>query len=95
ISPGSAAAGTLVTVTGSGFGATQGSSYLHFADDGVNWGAPGNRTTFVIDSWSNTKIVLTVPLPSDNHSVVPGSTATVEVHTSSGLVSNQVTISIT
>ena len=39
-SPASAAAGQQVTVTGSGFGATQGSSYLTFSDNGTNWGAP-------------------------------------------------------
>jgi predicted alpha-1,2-mannosidase len=95
VTPDSAYAGQLITVDGTGFGATQGASYLHFADDGVNWGEPGNRTTFVIDSWSDTQITFTLPEPSDNHSVVPGSTATVEVHNSDGQVSNQVTILIT
>ena len=39
-SPATAAAGQQVTVTGSGFGAAQGSSYLTFSDNGTNWGAP-------------------------------------------------------
>jgi hypothetical protein len=51
-------------VTGGGFGATQGSSYLTFSDDGTNWGAPPDEASFTIDSWSDSAITFTVPQPS-------------------------------
>src|SRR5262249_39042196 len=50
VSPASGAVGTQVTVSGAGFGATQGSSGLTFA---------GQAAT--ITSWSDTQIVATVP----------------------------------
>jgi sugar lactone lactonase YvrE len=51
ISPTSGSIGTIVTVTGSGFGSSQGSSTLTF-----------NGTSSIPTSWANAKIV--VPLPS-------------------------------
>ena len=95
-SPSSAAAGQQVTVTGSGFGASQGSSYLTFSDDGTNWGAPGDAASFTVDSWSDSAVTFTVPNPSgssDQWAVTPGSSATVSVTTSAG-TSNTATTSI-
>jgi len=86
-SPSSAAPGQQVTITGSGFGASQGNSYLTFSDDGTNWGAPGDLATFTVDSWSDDAVTFTVPEPSgtDNEwAVTPGSTASVSVTTSAG-----------
>jgi hypothetical protein len=86
-SPPSAAAGQQVTITGSGFGASQGSSYLTFSDDGTNWGAPGDQATFTVDSWSDSAVTFTVPQPSGTNgewAVTPGSTATASVTTSAG-----------
>jgi alpha-glucosidase (family GH31 glycosyl hydrolase) len=86
-SPKSAAAGQQVTITGSGFGASQGSSYLTFSDNGTNWGAPGDSATFTVNSWSDSAITFTVPQPSGTNNewaVTPGSTATVAVATSAG-----------
>ena len=94
--PASAAAGAQVTVTGSGFGASQGSSYLAFSDDGTNWGAPGDLATFTIDSWSDSAITFTVPTPSGTNNawaVTPGSAATVSVTTGAG-TSNTTTTTI-
>ncbi len=82
ISPTSAAAGTQVTVTGSGFGATQGSSYLSLADWGNNWGAPGDSASLVINSWSDTGITFMVPTPSgpgNQWAVVPNTAGIVSV----------------
>jgi alpha-glucosidase (family GH31 glycosyl hydrolase) len=82
VSPSTAAAGQQVTVTGTGFGATQNSSYLTFSDGGTNWGAPADEATFTVDSWSDTAITFTVPTPSganNEWAVTPGSTATVSV----------------
>ncbi len=84
VSPTSAAAGDEVTLTGRNFGASQGSSFLKFTDNGVNWGEPGDEADFQIVSWSDTKIVFTVPVPSKGYSVVPGTTATVSVTTGEG-----------
>ena len=86
-SPADAAAGQQVTITGSGFGASQGSSYLTFSDNGTNWGAPGDQAAFTIDSWSDSAVTFTVPQPSGTNgqwAVVPGSTASVSVTTGAG-----------
>jgi hypothetical protein len=49
VNPATASAGQEVTVTGTGFGATQGSGYVDFSNNGNDWGAPGSppvqRTT--------------------------------------------------
>jgi alpha-glucosidase (family GH31 glycosyl hydrolase) len=88
ISPSTASAGQIVTVTGVNFGATQGDSYITFSDDGTNWGAPPDVATFSLDSWSDNEITFTIPSPSgssDQYYVVPGSTATVTVTTDTGV----------
>jgi predicted alpha-1,2-mannosidase len=82
VSPASANAGDVVTVNGSGFGATQGAGYVQFSDNGINWGAPGNTATFTVNSWSDTQITFTVPTPSGatgQFHVWPGTTAMVTV----------------
>jgi hypothetical protein len=87
VSPSTAPAGQVVTVSGVNFGATQGSGYVTFSDGGTNWGAPPDQATFTVDSWSDGKITFTVPTPSgsgDEWQVVPGSTATVTVTTANG-----------
>ncbi|HEV3355945.1 MAG TPA: TIM-barrel domain-containing protein [Pseudonocardiaceae bacterium] len=91
VQPTSASAGTVVTITGSNFGATQGSSYLLFADGPISWGAPFDGATFQVDSWSDTKITFTVPEPSGTGGiwhVTPGTTATVDVNTAGGASAN-------
>jgi predicted alpha-1,2-mannosidase len=88
VQPDSANAGDVVTINGTGFGATQGSGYVHFMDGGVSWGAPGNVAAFKVDSWSDTSITFTVPTPSNGYHVFPGSTAMVSVVTDSGQTSD-------
>jgi hypothetical protein len=86
----------VVTVTGTNFGATQGSGYITFGDGGTNWGAPPDLATFSLGSWSDDKITFTVPSPSgtgDEWQVDPGSTATVTVTTANG-TSNTATLAI-
>jgi hypothetical protein len=106
LSPPTASSGALVTITGSGFGATQGSGYVSFADDGTSWGAPGNAASFTVDSWSNTSITFTVPTPSgagildpynnnDLWFVTPGTAASVMVVNSSGQPTNTAVLEIT
>jgi alpha-glucosidase (family GH31 glycosyl hydrolase) len=87
VSPSTAPAGQVVTVSGLDFGATQGDSYITFSDDGTNWGAPPDEATFSLDSWSDGTITFTVPSPSGTGGewhVVPGSTATITVTTADG-----------
>lgn len=96
ISPSSASAGTKVTITGTHFGAKQNGRYLTFTDNGVNWGAPVDLALFTIDSWSDTSISFTVPVPSGPNgtwAVVSGTTATVTVTTRGG-TSNSVNLGI-
>jgi predicted alpha-1,2-mannosidase len=98
VSPATAAAGQQVTINGSGFGATQGSGYVAFSDNGTNWGSPGNAATFKIDSWSDTAITFTVPAPSGPNgqwSVAPGTDASVTVVNNSGAASDTPVVEIT
>jgi predicted alpha-1,2-mannosidase len=98
VSPSPASAGQVVTITGAGFGATQGSGYVAFSDMGINWGSPGNLATFQVDSWSDTAITFTVPTPSGTNgewAVSPGSDASVMVVNSSGGVSDSPVLEIT
>lgn len=71
--PTTAAPGDIVTIYGSGFGAAEPANGLPFQDVTTfpqntteNWGQSGNASTFVVDSWSDTKITFTVPVPSGN-----------------------------
>jgi predicted alpha-1,2-mannosidase len=100
VSPATAAAGQTVTVHGSGFGASQGSGYVQFQDNGVSWGCGpcGNVAALTIDSWSNTAITFTVPTPSgpnNEWAVAPGTEAMVTVANSSGGMSDTGAMEIT
>jgi predicted alpha-1,2-mannosidase len=98
LSPATAAAGQEVTVTGTGFGASQGAGYVAFSDNGTNWGAPANSATLTVDSWSDTSITFTVPEPSgtdDEWSVWAGTPASVTVVDNAGDVSDAANLEIT
>ena len=93
-----AAAGQIVTVEGSGFGQSQGtSSAVQFTDQGTTWSAPGTLPTLRILQWTDHLIVFQVPAPSgpdgDTYRVVPGTTASVQVVTVGGQ-SNAVNLSV-
>jgi predicted alpha-1,2-mannosidase len=94
VHPASANAGDVVTIDGTGFGATQGNGYVDFMDGGTSWGAPGNVAAFTVDSWSDTSITFTVPTPSNGYHVFPGSTAMVTVVTDSGRTSDTAALAI-
>jgi glucan 1,6-alpha-isomaltosidase len=90
VSPSSGPAGAAVTLSGSGFGATQGSSYVQFIDGSYSWGAQGKLRASTIASRSNTSISFDVPTPSGPGSVgavVPGSTASHNGHADPSLCS--------
>ena len=80
-SPSAMSAGEVITLTGTGFGSSQGTSYLHLVDGTISWGAPGNAATVEIDSWSNTTISFTAPLASGSApwQLVAGTTATISI----------------
>ena len=86
------APGTSVTLTGTDFGATQGSSYLTLAEGGTSWGAPYDGAKLTITNWSNTSITFQLPPDSGPYPLTPGS-ATVTV-TASGTTSNPETLTI-
>jgi hypothetical protein len=86
-----------VTISGSGFGTTRGNGYVHFADNGTDWGEPSNAASFTVDSWSDTAITFTVPEPSGSGGqwhVAPGSTAAVTVVNDTGKTSNTAALDI-
>ena len=87
--PSSATGGQQVTINGSGFGATQGSSYVEFSDNGNSWGGPGENA-LTIDSWSDTAVTFTVP-----SSVSVGTPAMATVVTGSGAMSDTAALEIT
>jgi lysophospholipase L1-like esterase len=98
VSPGTARAGQVVTVRGSGFGATQGAGYVSFSNMGTYWGSPGNAAAFQVDSWSDRAITFTVPVPSGTGGVwhvSPGTTATINVVDAPGAVSRTALLGIT
>jgi hypothetical protein len=97
VNPATASAGQEVTVTGTGFGATQGSGYVDFTDNGNDWGAPGSPPV-QIDSWSDTAITFTVPAAngtSGEPGAYPGMPAAVTVVNSSGATSDSPVLHIT
>jgi hypothetical protein len=108
-SPGTAAAGQVVTITGTGFGASQGSGYVVLTDNGSRWGmaaaypfltgytgiAPGDAGGITVDSWSNTQITFTLPSPRGGYHLWAGTPASAMVVNGSGIVSNAKTIEIT
>ncbi|MGH7746176.1 MAG: IPT/TIG domain-containing protein, partial [Candidatus Dormibacteria bacterium] len=61
VSPGSAVAGTPITIAGSGFGASQGSGGVQF---------PGNCCFTTATSWSDTQIVIPVPSPASSGNII-------------------------
>jgi hypothetical protein len=100
LTPTTASAGQKVTITGSGFGATQGNGYVQFQDNGTSWGCGpcGNAATLSIDSWSDNSITFTVPTPSGPNgewAVSPGTQASVMVVNNSGQASDSGVLQIT
>jgi predicted alpha-1,2-mannosidase len=89
VTPGVASGGQQVTIAGSGFGASQGSGYVEFSDNGSSWGGTG-QSALTIDSWSDSAVTFTVP-----SSVSPGSPASVTVVTGSGSMSDSPALEIT
>ena len=93
--PTKASPGDLIVLDGQNFGTQQGSGYVLFADNGVNWGGPGDIAPFTIQNWSDTQISFFVPVKGQSaYQITPGTTASVSVTNSSGLTSNTVNLSL-
>jgi predicted alpha-1,2-mannosidase len=92
VTPSVASGGQQVTISGSGFGASQGSGYVAFTDNGSSWGPPAGsgQSALQVDSWSDSAVTFTVP-----SSVYPGSPASVTVVTGSGSMSDSPALEIT
>jgi len=85
----SARVGATLTITGSGFGASQGSSTVSFGEPVNALGfAPCTKPAASYVSWSDTSIVVTVPSMSPGKSGVPGTYHPVYV-TVGGVASNR------
>jgi hypothetical protein len=97
VNPATASAGQEITVTGTGFGNTQGSGYVDLTDNGIDWGAPGNQP-IQVDSWSEEAITFTVPTASGTNGeshVYPGTSAALTVINSGGAASGRAFLNIT
>jgi len=97
VSPSSGGVGTVITVNGDNFGATQGSSYVLFFVPGISWGAPYDGATLDILSWSNTQVTFALPAPSGaggEYHIAAGETGEAVVGVG-GVTSNAEPISIT
>ncbi|HEV3310676.1 MAG TPA: IPT/TIG domain-containing protein, partial [Chloroflexota bacterium] len=95
VTPSFAKPGSIVSIRGSGFGATRGSGYVRLSDAGGNSGAP-HDAGLQIDSWSASLITFVLPLPSGatgQWRVIPGTKATVTV-TQSGATSKSAKLSV-
>jgi hypothetical protein len=83
IAPATVNAGGIITITGTGFGATQGSGYVLF---GLQIGGTKQPSA---SSWSDTRIICTVP-----DAVSPGNNVPVTVFRNGGTSSNSSPINI-
>ncbi|MEO7125361.1 MAG: IPT/TIG domain-containing protein [Nakamurella sp.] len=97
ISVASAGPGSVIVVTGKYFGVDQGLGYVHFADNGISWGMPGDAAAFRLTSWSDTQISFIVPTKDHEcgSKTTPGTIATITVANAAGLISNQVELTVT
>ncbi|MFZ0376519.1 MAG: TIM-barrel domain-containing protein [Solirubrobacteraceae bacterium] len=93
VSPSTTTAGSTVTLSGTNFGASQGSSYLTLVQGGTSWGAPNDGAKLTIPDWSDGSITFALPPDNGSFPLQPG-TATVTV-TVAGQASNSETITIT
>jgi uncharacterized repeat protein (TIGR01451 family) len=97
VTPTSGGVGTVETITGNNFGATQGSSYVLFFVPGISWGAPYDGSGLDILSWSNTQIQFALPAPSGpggEYHIAAGETGETVVGVD-GSTSNAVPVTIT
>ncbi len=87
--------GEWVTLKGVNFGSNKNGSYLHIADNGVNWGAPGNWYHINFSSWTNDRIRFQVPNGMNGSGEpLPSGTATLQVVNATGASSQPQSITV-
>jgi hypothetical protein len=84
--------GTVVTVNGNYFGATQGAGYVRCQCNNISSGAPGNSGGVQINSWSDSQITFVIP---EGSATTIGTTASITLANATGLTSNSESILIT
>ncbi|MCL5671676.1 MAG: IPT/TIG domain-containing protein [Acidobacteria bacterium] len=84
--------GEVITINGAFFGAAQGAGYVRCQDNNIDSGAPQDSGGVQINSWSDSQITFVVPQGS---STTIGTTATITVANSPGLISNPANLLIT
>lgn len=110
VTPATASAGQQVTITGTGFGSTQGQGFVALTDDGITFGPPaawfwlgsglsslnGAATLHALttDSWGNTSITFTMPAAGGKMGLTPATVASVTVISSLGAVSDTTSVTI-
>ncbi len=94
VNPSTASPGQHVTVSGEGFGASQGTGYVLVSQNGVNYGGPGDSYKISISQWTNRNISLTIPNGASGPALASGA-ATLKVVNSQGLQSAPETVQIT
>jgi IPT/TIG domain len=94
LNPATAGPGDKIVLNGQGFGSQQGTGYVLFSDNGVNWGQPGDIAPFQLASWSDTQIAFLVPVKGNGYQITPGTAATVTVTNAGSLTSNQQSLAL-
>jgi subtilase family serine protease len=96
VSPNSGSAGTntQVTINGSGFGSIIGNGRVEFWYGRGNTGDP-DRIEAPIVSWSNTRIICTIPVATLNQYSASACSGPLRVTTDAGTISNEVTFIVT
>ncbi len=64
--------GSLLTITGSDFGATQGNGYVLISQNGINYGAPGDSYKISVTHWSDNIVSLVIPDGSSGPALTAG-----------------------
>lgn len=75
--------GSIVTVTGTNFGASQGSGYVLISQNGINYGAPSDWYKIDIVSWTNSSISFVIPNGGSGPALSPG-VATLQITSGTG-----------
>ena len=86
--------GSTLVIKGQNFGAAQGSGYVQFSQNGVNYGAPQNAYKVSVTSWSSTLVESKVPDGASGPALQPGA-ATVQIVSGSGIKSQPLNIIVT
>ena len=87
--------GEWVTLTGTQFGQQSTKSFIHLAQNNINWGEPNDWYHVNIRSWSDQSITFQVPNGLDGSGqTMQAGTMTIDLSNASGQISNTVTFAI-